>query len=329
MNRWPSFARHCLCAALTFAAAAIATAVHAQTINFGIISTDSSAALRQRWQPLIDDMQKQTGLTVQPFFATDYAGVIEGMRFNKVQLAWLGNKSAMDAVDRADAEIFAKIMYADGTEGYYSVLIANQASPYKTLDDVLKNSKKIDFGLGDPESTSGTLVPSYYVFAKHHIDPKVAFKSARASNHGANLMAVLNKQIDVATNNTEELDKLKATSPDKFRQIRVVWQSPLIPSDPLVYRKDLPEPVKAKIRAFFLAYGKDAHEKDVLKHIYNYGGFRASSNAQLVPIRQMELFKQKQKLEADASLPADKKQQQIAAIDARLAELDQAAKQAQ
>ena len=55
-------------------------AAHAQEINFGIISTDSSAALRQRWQPLIDDMEKQTGLKVTPFFATDYAGVIEGMR---------------------------------------------------------------------------------------------------------------------------------------------------------------------------------------------------------------------------------------------------------
>lgn len=80
-------------------------AVHAQEINFGIISTDSSAALRQRWQPLIDDMEKQTGIKVTPFFATDYAGVIEGMRFNKVQLAWLGNKAAMEAVDRSQGEV--------------------------------------------------------------------------------------------------------------------------------------------------------------------------------------------------------------------------------
>lgn len=61
--------------------------VFAQEINFGIISTESSQNLRSDWQPLLDDMAKQTGLKVKAFFAPDYAGVIEGMRFNKVQVA--------------------------------------------------------------------------------------------------------------------------------------------------------------------------------------------------------------------------------------------------
>jgi phosphonate transport system substrate-binding protein len=297
-------------------------AVHAQEINFGIISTDSSAALRQRWQPLIDDMEKQTGLKVTPFFATDYAGVIEGMRFNKVQLAWMGNKGAMEAVDRSQGEVFAKIMYADGTEGYYSLLISNASSPYKTLDDVIKNGKKINFGLGDPTSTSGTLVPGYYVFAKNNIDPRTYFKTARSSNHGANLMAVINNQVDVATNNTEELNKLEATQPEKAKLVHVIWKSPLIPSDPLLWRKDLPDGTKKKIRDFFLAYGKDAHEKEVLKNIYNYGGFRASSDAQLLPVRQLELFKQKVQLEQDANVDAAKKKTQLADLDGKLAALD-------
>lgn len=297
-------------------------AAHAQEINFGIISTDSSAALRQRWQPLIDDMEKQTGIKVTPFFATDYAGVIEGMRFNKVQLAWMGNKGAMEAVDRSQGEVFAKIMYADGTEGYYSLLISNASSPYKTLDDVIKNGKKINFGLGDPTSTSGTLVPGYYVFAKNNIDPRTYFKTARSSNHGANLMAVINNQVDVATNNTEELNKLEATQPEKAKLVHVIWKSPLIPSDPLLWRKDLPDATKKKIREFFLSYGKDAHEKEVLKNIYNYGGFRASSDAQLLPIRQLELFKQKLQLESDANIDAAKKKTQLAELDGKLAALD-------
>ncbi|MFK0378072.1 phosphonate ABC transporter substrate-binding protein [Pandoraea sp. NPDC090278] len=297
-------------------------AANAQEINFGIISTDSSAALRQRWQPLIDDMEKQTGIKVTPFFATDYAGVIEGMRFNKVQLAWMGNKGAMEAVDRSQGEVFAKIMYADGTEGYYSLLISNASSPYKTLDDVIKNGKKINFGLGDPTSTSGTLVPGYYVFAKNNIDPRTYFKTARSSNHGANLMAVINNQVDVATNNTEELNKLEATQPEKAKLVHVIWKSPLIPSDPLLWRKDLPDGTKKKIRDFFLSYGKDAHEKEVLKNIYNYGGFRASSDAQLLPIRQLELFKQKVQLESDANIDAAKKKTQLAELDGKLAALD-------
>ena len=90
----------------------------ADEINFGIISTESSSNLKQVWQPFLDDMAKQTGLKINPFFASDYAGVIEAMRFKKVQIAWFGNKSAMEAVDRSEGEIFAKLIRVDGSEGY-------------------------------------------------------------------------------------------------------------------------------------------------------------------------------------------------------------------
>ena len=91
--------------------------------------------------------------------------MIEGMRFNKVQLAWFGNKSAMEAVDRADGEVFAQTITLDGNPGYWSLLITHKDSDIKSLDDVLKNGKKYIFGNGDPNSTSGFLVPAYYMFA--------------------------------------------------------------------------------------------------------------------------------------------------------------------
>jgi len=97
--------------------AALAAPVAAEMpkeITFGIISTDSSVALRERWQPVIDDMSKRVGVKVTPFFATDYAGVIEAMRFKKVDLAWFGNKSAIEAVDRANGEVFVQTIAPDG-----------------------------------------------------------------------------------------------------------------------------------------------------------------------------------------------------------------------
>src|ERR1700760_3639670 len=164
-------------AGAAFASCFLTQIVHAETINFGIISSDSSAALKGRWQPLIDDLNKQTGLDVKAYFATDYAGIIEAMRFNKVQLGFFGNASAIEAVDRSNGEVFAKIKYKNGEAGYYSLLITNAESKWKSLDQVLKNSKDINLGFGDPNSTSGTLVPSYYLFAKNGINPKSAFKS--------------------------------------------------------------------------------------------------------------------------------------------------------
>lgn len=298
------------------------TAALAEDINFGIISTEASQNLKADWQPLLDDMAKQTGYTVKAFFAPDYAGIIEGMRFNKVHLAWFGNKSAIEAVDRANGEVFAQMVNADGTQGYYSHLIVHKDSPIKSLDEVLKNGKSYSFGNGDPNSTSGFVVPSFYVFAQNKIDAKTHFKVVRNANHETNALAVANKQVDVATNNSENLDKVKTNFPDKFNDLRIIWTSPLIPLDPLVMRKDLPEAMKAKLKGFFYNYAKtDANEKAVVMKISKLSGFKESTNAQLLPIRELDLFGKRTKLEADANMAPAEKQAKLADIDKQLAAL--------
>ncbi|MEW6479956.1 MAG: phosphonate ABC transporter substrate-binding protein [Pseudomonadota bacterium] len=298
------------------------TAAWAQNINFGIISTEATQNLKADWQPLIDDMAKQTGLKITAFFAPDYAGIIEGMRFNKVQVAWLGNKSAMEAVDRANAEVFAQMVNADGTQGYYSHLIVHKDSPIQSLDDVLKNGKSLSFGNGDPNSTSGFLVPGFYVFAKNKIDAKQHFKIVRSANHETNALAVANKQVDVATNNSENLGKIQERQPEKFKDIRIVWTSPLIPLDPMVMHKDLPAATKEKIKNFFYNYAKtDAREKEIVMKISKLSGFKPSTNAQLTPIRELDLFSKRNKIEADASLAAADKAAKLAEIDKLLAAL--------
>ena len=293
----------------------------AQEVNFGIIATDTASVERDRWEPLFRDMEKKTGLTIKAFYAPDYAGVVEAMRFNKVQVAWYGNKAAIDAVDRSSGEVFAQVKKADGSLGYYSLLITQKDSPYNNLGDVLKNSKTINFGMGDPGSTSGFLVPSYYVFALNKVDPRTAFKTVRNASHGANIQAILAKQLDVATNNTEETDKLEVTKPEVAKELKIIWKSPLIPNDPLVWRKDLDPAIKAKLKGFLLAYGQTDADKAVLKNIYNYSGFKESTNDQLVPIRQLELFKNRSKIENDAQYSAEEKAKLIAEIDQKLAAL--------
>ncbi len=300
----------------------LASVAQAQEINFGIISTESSQNLKSDWQPLLDDMARQTGLKVKAFFAPDYAGVIEGMRFNKVQVAWFGNKSAMEAVDRANGEVFAQMVNADGAQGYYSHLIVHKDSPIQTLDDIIKGGKSLSFGNGDPNSTSGFLVPGFYVFAKQKIDPKVHFKVVRNANHEANALAVANKQVDVATNNSENLDKLKERQPEKFKDIRIVWTSPLIPLDPLVMHKELPAATKDKIKTFFVNYAKtDPREKEIVFKLSKLSGFKASTNAQLIPIRELDLFSKRSKIESDTTLAAADKAARLAEIDKQLAAL--------
>jgi phosphonate transport system substrate-binding protein len=298
------------------------TSAMAQDINFGIISTEATQNLKADWQPLLDDMEKQTGLKVKAFFAPDYAGIIEGMRFNKVQIAWMGNKSAMEAVDRSNGEVFAQMVNADGTQGYYSHLIVHKDSPLNNLNDMFGNAKNLSFGNGDPNSTSGFLVPGFYVFAQNKVDAKSAFKVVRNANHETNALAVANKQVDVATNNSENLDKLKERQPEKVKDIKIIWTSPLIPLDPMVMSKSLPEATKAKIKTFFYNYAKtDAREKEIVMKISKLSGFKVSTNDQLKPIRQLELFSQRNKVDSDTTMSDSEKKTKLAEVDQKLAAL--------
>lgn len=310
-------------AASALLAGSLAGMAHADqpVINFGIISTESSQNLKSIWEPFLKDMSQQTGYQVKAFFAPDYAGIIQGMRFDKVDIAWYSNKAAMEAVDRAHGEIFAQTVAASGAPGYWSLLIANKDSKIDSVEDMLANAKSLTFGNGDPNSTSGYLVPGYYVFAKNNVDPVKAFKRTLNSSHEVNALAVANKQVDVATFNTEGMERLELTQPEKARQLKVIWKSPLIPGDPLVWRNNLSDEQKNKLRDFFFKYGANAEQKKVLADL-QWSKFQPSDDDQLLPIRQLELFKQRTDVANNANLGAEEKAAKLKALDEELAKLE-------
>jgi phosphonate transport system substrate-binding protein len=110
--------------------------------------------------------------------------------------------------------------------------------------------------------------------------------------------------------------------PEKAAELREIWRSPLIPSDPMLWRRDLDADAKKKLRDFFLAYGRDDREKAILKTL-TWSGFKASDNNQLTPIRQLELARERAKVEADAALSPDDKAKKLQELDRRLGELSQ------
>ena len=307
-------------AASALLAGSLAGMAHADqpVINFGIISTESSQNLKSIWEPFLGH-EPADRLPGEGLLRPDYAGIIQGMRFDKVDIAWYGNKAAMEAVDRAHGEIFAQTV-ASGAPGYWSLLIANKDSKIDSVEDMLANAKSLTFGNGDPNSTSGYLVPGYYVFAKNNVDPVKAFKRTLNSSHEVNALAVANKQVDVATFNTEGMERLELTQPEKARQLKVIWKSPLIPGDPLVWRNNLSDEQKNKLRDFF-KYGANAEQKKVLADL-QWSKFQPSDDDQLLPIRQLELFKQRTDVANNANLGAEEKAAKLKALDEELAKLE-------
>jgi len=264
----------------------------APVLNFSIASAEDQQSMQKVWQPLLDDLNKQTGLNVQAHYAGNYTAQIEAMKFNQVQLGWFPALSTLQAVRRADGEVLGRITGANGQGmAYASVLLVKKGSGI-TLDDVLKCGKKYSFGLGDAQSTSGTLAPMAYIFIPHNIDPQQCFTVVRQSSHQANLFAVANGVLDVVTNNTIGLVFAKRENPAIADKVQVIWTSDPLPESAIVVRKDLDPAIKAKLKDFFFNYGKAAgpegdHERAVMKKLA-YGGFGPADVSYLDPVARMD-----------------------------------------
>lgn len=285
-------------------------------VNFSIMSTEGRQTQMNEWTPFLADMEKAIGAPVKPFFGTNYTALIEAMRFKQTDVGWFTNQSGLEAVRRANGEVFARTVKPNGPDGYNAVVIVKKGSGI-TLEKLLKCDKSLTFGMGDAKSTSGTLAPMTYLFAPRGVDPNSCFRTVRSTNHEANLFAVGEGLLDAATNNTASMDRMAMLNTDLAKKtlgnVQVIWTSPLIPEDPMVRRKDLDPALKAKIDAFIFSYGtgegpEAERQRKVLERIQTKP-FKRADDSHLLPVREMEatgqLIEARNRKDAAAEAKAD------------------------
>ncbi len=265
------------------------------TVRFSIMSTENIQAAQGAWTPFLADMEKATGLKIEPFYGTNYTALIEAMRFKQTDVGWFTNQSGLEAVRRSGGEIFARTTKPDGPDGYQAVIVVKKGSGL-TLDRILSCDRTLNFAMGDAKSTSGTLAPMTWLFGPRNIRPETCFKTVRSANHEANLFAVSMGQLDAATNNSQSIarlaDQKTETAQKAVAGIEVVWRSPTLPEDPMIWRKDLDPALKAKIRDFIFSYGvgdtdEARRQRQVMRAIQT-GPFKATDDSHLLPVREME-----------------------------------------
>ncbi len=302
----------------------LSTAYAAEKLTLGLITTTTPDDIRKRWQAFADDLGKATGMEVQTVVSANYDEIVNGLRDNKIQVAWMGSKSALAAVEDGKSTIFAQMVKADGSKGYVSYLIVPANSPIKSIDDVVAQPKRYTFADGEASSTSGYLVPAYYLFSKRKIDVNKLFSRVTKGNHQAHLKAIVEGQVDVATYNSEELDRLKKEQPAQAKKVKVIWTSPQIPNDPILYRKDLSPALKSKLEDFFLNYGKaksaSTHKQNLLAML-ELSGFQRSNDAQLKSIADLTLFSILRANMDDTKLTDAQKAQKFNEVSARFGKL--------
>lgn len=254
-------------------------------LTIGLIPTESSTHITDRYGNLIKYLEKRLGIPVESKTSTDYAGVITAMQFKHVDVAYLGPKAYVEAAQRSGAEAFVLEVLEDGTQGYHSVIITRKGSGIKSI----KEAKGKVWAFTDPNSTSGTLVPTVYFVKDLKLDPEKYFsKVIYSGSHEASILAVKAGKVDIASTNDLDIDRGDGKFWDKQKDLNIIWTSNLIPGSPMAYRKDLPESLKKALREAFLSY----KDKDGLKQL-KLKGYVATDDAVYNPIRdQIEVKKQ-------------------------------------
>jgi phosphonate transport system substrate-binding protein len=256
-----------------------APAVRAQTVlKVGLIPSEDSRAMLAQSKDILDAVEKNLGMKVQGFVATDYNGVIEALRAKHLDIAYLGPFSYVLATTVTPVEAFVIAETAkSGRTYYHSQIIALKSSGIKDLNDL----KGRNFAFVDPASTSGYAFPLAGLL-KAGIEPKRDFKTVIFTGaHDANAVAVANGKVDAATIADRILDAAIAKGHIKAEAIQVVWRSAPIPESPMVWRKDLPDDLKKRVKDAFLAI-KDLNWSDQGK----LNGFKPTSDADYDVVRE-------------------------------------------
>jgi phosphonate transport system substrate-binding protein len=196
---------------------------------------------------MLAQLEKDLGVNVKHVTATDCRGTIEALKFNKAQIGWLGPKAYVEAANDnyANVEPVAQIQHANGSLGYRSCLIVHTDADIFNPEDMAGKT----FAFNDPNSISGYLVPMTFFLTEMGIEPKTHFsKLTFSGSHEASILAVANKKVDIASTNLPDLQQLTREGKVPRRALRVIWVSKLIPNDPVVVRKDLPDSLRKAIQ---------------------------------------------------------------------------------
>jgi len=221
----------------------------AETLTIGLIPSEDPRLMSAEYKPLTDYLANALGMEVKSFVATDYNGVIEALRSKKLDVAMLGPFSYVLATTVADVEAFAIPETGQAGVSYHAVIIARKDRGFRTLYDL----KGHTFAFVDPSSTSGHLFPKA-ALVKLGLDPDAFFGRVMFSGgHDASALSVQNGKIDAAAVADALLEAAYARGVVKREDIQVLWASEPIPTVPYVMRRDLPENLRKRIRAAFLA----------------------------------------------------------------------------
>ncbi|MBC7478830.1 MAG: phosphonate ABC transporter substrate-binding protein [Pseudorhodobacter sp.] len=257
--------------ALLAATTCLAGAAQAQEItqfNIGILGGENAQDRMTANECYRKAVEDAVGVPVKLFTPADYDGVIQGLLGGTIDMAILGASAYAKIVLTDPKAIDLKLIPVniDGTQGYYSIGFTRKDTGITSMDDAKGHS----FAFGEPNSTSGYLVPASELTAKYG-DLAAYFKStAFSGGHEQTIVGVANGTFDAGVSFGDRIGdwadgytsgafhKAASAGLVDMNNLVEIWHSALIPNGPLVVRAALPQDVKDKVTAV----AADLSEKD-------------------------------------------------------------------
>ncbi|MGV1915584.1 phosphonate ABC transporter substrate-binding protein [uncultured Agrobacterium sp.] len=265
-----------------------ALAQDVKVLRIGLDGGENSNDQLRNAQCIADGLKAATGVEqVQLFPSPDYNGVIQGLLGGTIDIASMGASSYAKIAIQDPKAVDPILTYtgADGSSGYYTIMVARKDSGIKSLADA--KGKKL--GFADPDSTSGYLIPNVALPKETGKPVKEYFSETGFGGGHENLvLAVLDKKFDVGTTfgsgvgkweegyTSGNLHQMVAKGNLDMDDLVEVWKSPLIPNGPLMVANKVGEPMKQKIENFFLELPK--------KDLACFQGFTQGKNKEYIKV---------------------------------------------
>lgn len=202
-----------------------------ETLRVSMIPTTDPGKVLRESQPLVAYLERETGAKINLTVPTNYAAVVEAIANDQVDIAYLGGFTYVQAAKRSGV---VPLVQRERDRNFHSVFITHKDSGINTLDDL----KGHQFAFGDVNSTSGHLMPEYFM-RQAKVDPEVISKAIYTGGHDATALAVANKKADAGALDETVYQKMTTEGKLDAAQVRVFYTTPAFFDYVWVARKTL------------------------------------------------------------------------------------------
>jgi phosphonate transport system substrate-binding protein len=219
-----------------------------QVLRVTAIPDESPTELARKFAPLGQYLESKLGMKVEWTPVTDYAAAVETVVNKKIDLAWFGGFTFVQANVRSGGKI-VPLVQREEDEKFRSVFITDARSGINKLEDL--KGKTLSFG--SQSSTSGHLMPRSFLLAAK-INPDVDLKRVAFSGaHDATIAAVASGKVDAGALNISVWEKFIAEKKVDTTQVKVFYTTPAYYDYNWSVHADMPQALQDKIKAAFLA----------------------------------------------------------------------------